>query len=254
MLQSCKYCDSPITQTAKYCGGCGKPIKQGNEGIESKSVQLVIAFYIAFLLYSIVTYIVYKDEVTSLTTEIIIESIFIGLTLIFSFFDAKKILYLYNIKNISWQNLAFAIVFPIFTAAIVYFGVEAVNVFLFEVTDNIFYDYAAYENPLFWALLFTAIFPPIFEELAFRGFLFNQLRNFANPWVTIIATAFIFALVHFSFISILWIFPFGLVLGYLRYRYKTLWLGMIVHFIHNLLILMIDYYYFQNDPFKDLFL
>lgn len=254
MLENCKYCDSSIAQNAKFCGACGKPIKQSNQGIESNSVQLVIAFYLAYLLYSIISYIIYKDDVTSLKTEIIVELTFIALTVIFSLFDAKKILSLYNIKHISWQSLVFAIVFPIFTAGIVYLGVEGINTFLFDESDNIFYNYAAYENYLFWALLFTVVFPPIFEELAFRGFLFNQLRNFANPWVTIIATAFIFALVHFSFISILWIFPFGLVLGYLRYRYKTLWLGMIVHFIHNLLVLMIDYYYFQNDPFKDLFL
>lgn len=249
MSGSCKYCSTLITQTAKYCGGCGKAIEQGNHGLESKSVQLVFAFYITFLLYSIATFFIYKDEIISLTTEIIIESVFIALTLIFSFFDAKRIFGLYNIKYISWQNLMFAIVFPIFTAVIVYLGVNGLNTFLFEETDNIFYEYAAYENSLFWALLFTVIFPPIFEELAFRGFLFNQLRNVANPNVTIIATALIFALVHFSFLSILWIFPFGLVLGYLRHRYKTLWLGMLVHFIHNLLIVLIDYYYFQNDLF-----
>jgi len=254
MLERCKYCDSPVNQNAKYCGGCGKPIKQGNNGIESKSVQLVIAFYITYLLYSIVSYFIYKDEVTSLKTEITVEFIFIALTLIFSAFDAKRILALFNNKYISWQSLVFAIFFPIFSAVIVYVGVEGLNSFLFEENDNIFYEYAAYDNYLFWAVLFTVIFPPIFEELAFRGFLFNQLRNFATPWVTIIATAFIFALIHFSFISILWIFPFGLVLGYLRYRYQTLWLGMIIHFIHNLLVLMLDYYYFQNDPLKDLFL
>ncbi len=254
MLQNCKYCGASLNQTAKYCGDCGKLIERDNQLIESRSVHLVIAFYITFLLYSIATFIVYKNEIISLRTEIIIESVFIALTLLFSFFDAKNILRLYNTKYISWQNLTFAIVFPIFTAAIVYVGMDGLNKLLFEEIDNIFYDYASYTNSLFWAVLFTAIFPPIFEELAFRGFLFNQLRNFANPWVTIIATAFIFALVHFSFLSILWIFPFGLVLGYLRHRYKTLWLGIIVHFIHNFLILMIDYYYFQNDPLKDLFL
>ncbi|QQX77799.1 MULTISPECIES: CPBP family intramembrane glutamic endopeptidase [Aequorivita] len=251
---SCKYCSAPVKQHAKYCGGCGKAIQQSKHGIESKSVQLVIAFYLTFLLYSIIAFFIYKEDEITLQTEIIIESIFIVLTLFFSFFDFKKILALYNVKYISWQSMIFGIVFPIFTAIVVYIFVEEINSLLFDESDNIFYEYAAYNYPLFWALLFTVIFPPIFEELAFRGFLFNQLRNFANPWVTIIATAFIFALVHFSFLSILWIFPFGMVLGYLRYRYKTLWLGMLVHFIQNLLVLMIDYYYFQNDPFKDLFL
>jgi membrane protease YdiL (CAAX protease family) len=31
-----------------------------------------------------------------------------------------------------------------------------------------------------------------------------------------------------------------LVLGYLRSRYNTLWLGIIIHFIHNLSIVLID--------------
>tara|TARA_Y100000780_G_C13561857_1_gene369410 strand:- start:355 stop:666 length:312 start_codon:yes stop_codon:yes gene_type:complete len=100
---------------------------------------------------------------------------------------------------------------------------------------------------MFWAILFIAITPPIFEELAFRGFLFNQLQKVVSERVTIIATAFIFALVHFSFISLLWIFPFGIVLGYLRSKYNTLWYGIIIHFIHNFLVLMMDYYFYNSS-------
>jgi membrane protease YdiL (CAAX protease family) len=96
------------------------------------------------------------------------------------------------------------------------------------------------DHALLWAIFFIVILPPIFEELAFRGFLFNQLQKVTSQNVTIVATAFIFALVHFSFISFIWIFPFGLVLGYLRSRYNTLWLGIIIHFIHNLSIVLID--------------
>ena len=96
------------------------------------------------------------------------------------------------------------------------------------------------------AFLFIAITPPVFEELAYRGFLFNQLEKVTSPQTTIILTAFIFALVHFSIISLLWIFPFGLLLGYLRYKYNTLWLGIVIHFIHNLIVLSLDYYYFET--------
>jgi len=142
-----------------------------------------------------------------------------------------------------WLVWVFSIVFPIFTSFGVYFFIEFINGFIFEEESlNYFVTYAYLDNPLFWAILFIAILPPIFEELAFRGFLFNKLKEVSSNQVTIIGTAFIFALVHFSFLSFIWIFPFGIVLGYLRSRYNTLWIGMIIHFIHNFIVLMIDYY------------
>ena len=126
---------------------------------------------------------------------------------------------------------------------------------LILIPSNLFlisqYDYEAYTNTFFWVLIFYTVIPPIFEELAFRGFLFNQLRTIVSPSVTILATAFIFALIHFSWISIVWIFPFGIVLGYLRHRYNTLWLGMIIHFIHNLLVVLLDYYYYNSEIYLE---
>ena len=88
-------------------------------------------------------------------------------------------------------------------------------------------------------------FHVVFEELAFRGYLYNQLRKVTSDKNTIIATAFLFALIHFSFLSLIWIFPFGLLLGYFRKKYNTLWLGMIIHFIHNFIVLMLDYYFYS---------
>ena len=165
----------------------------------------------------------------------------------FCLFDAKRIIALYNWKLINWKNILFSVLFPIFTGITVYYTVGWLNNLIFYDSGNVFYDYEDYDNTIFWVLVFYTVIPPIFEELAFRGFLFNQLRNFATVPVTILATAFIFALVHFSYVSILWIFPFGIVLGYIRHKYNTLWLGMIIHFIHNFLVVLLDYYYYQQD-------
>jgi membrane protease YdiL (CAAX protease family) len=114
-----------------------------------------------------------------------------------------------------------------------------------ENSINTYVQYLYLEHPLAWGIFFIAILPPIFEELAFRGYLFNLLKRVTNARNTIIATSFLFALVHFSFISIIWIFPFGLLLGYLRNKYNTLWLGMIIHFIHNLIVFLLDYFVFN---------
>ncbi len=248
----CPHCKQPAPEEARFCGSCGKPLSGKSYDKEKSSLQLVIFFYITFLVFAIVSYIVYLESDT-LATEIALESTFILLTLIFCFFDARNVFSLYRFSNIDWKGLLFSLVFPVITAGLVYFGVSELNLLLFEEDYNMFYDYAHYENPFLWAFIFVAIVAPVFEELAFRGFLFNQLRIIASPQVTIFATAFIFALVHFSWISLIWIFPFGIVLGYLRHKYHTLWLGMIVHFIHNLLVLLLEYYYYlQADVWEEL--
>lgn len=244
---ACSQCKNLLGPTDVYCGNCGAKRTMDTSKKEKESVKQVIIFYITFLVYAIVSYVIYLES-DSLITEIVLETVFVLLTIMFSLFDFKRILKLYSLRYINWKNLAFSVIFPICTAGIVYFGIEWLTRVMGEESYNMFYDYGMYENSFFWAFIFVAIIAPVFEELAFRGYLFNQLLNVTNARVTIIATALIFALVHFSFISILWIFPFGIVLGHLRYKYRTLWLGMIVHFIHNFLVLLLEYYFYLNDP------
>ena len=245
MEKNCANCKKPIVESDFFCGSCGVQVSSEKRILETHSVQLVIAFYIAYLIFAVGAYIFYEESNTVIT-EIIIESVFIALTLSFCLFDWKAIIALYNIKKIDFKGVAFSVIFPVASAASVYYGIEALNGVLFEDSYGYFESYIYYKDSIWYGILFIAILPPIFEELAFRGFLFNQLQKFASPNITIIATAILFGLIHFSFISFLWIFPFGLILGYLRHKYNTLWLGMGVHFIHNLGVLLIEYYYFKQ--------
>ncbi|MCK8522606.1 CPBP family intramembrane metalloprotease [Aquimarina sp. D1M17] len=208
-------------------------------------MNLIITFYLVEIVFLVIAYLVYRQEV-SLTIDIIIESISAIIVLGFVSLDFKNVIRLYRFPKINPLLYLGAIIIPIFTGVIVYYGIELVNSELFFENYNMYADYALYPNSLFWAFLFVTITPPIFEELAYRGFLFNQLQKVTSTKITIILTAFIFALVHFSIISLLWIFPFGLLLGYLRHKYDTLWLGIIIHFIHNLIVLSLDYYYFDT--------
>lgn len=241
----CNHCKNQITQTTIFCGNCGKKITFQKDIKEESSLKLVIAFYISFLIFTIVSYVVSLDQF-NLVTEIVIESIFILITLGFTFFDYKKIIGLYNFKKVNWKNLLFSLLFPVFSAFTVYYAVEWFDSVFLEGGENVFLTYSEFPNSLFWVVIFYVIIPPIFEELAFRGFLFNQLLQISNWKVTVFATALIFALIHFSFLSLLWIFPFGIILGYLRYKYETLILGMVIHLIHNLIVVLLDYYYLER--------
>ncbi len=251
MESRCTRCKNLLPQTARFCGHCGNRVVTRQAVKERRSIQLIIAFYGAYLLYAVIAYAVYAES-DSLFTEIALESVFILLTVLFTFFDVRNVFSLYNVVKVEWKGVLFSVLFPFLTGLSVYYSVDWLNTMLYDEDTNLFYDYMFYDSPFFWAFVFYVIIPPIFEELAFRGFLFNQLQIVTTPRITILATAFIFALIHFSLLSFVWIFPFGIVLGYLRHRYSTLWLGMLIHFIHNLIIVLLDYYYFEGLSFSEI--
>ncbi|MBL85690.1 MAG: hypothetical protein CMO82_03410 [Winogradskyella sp.] len=245
----CSSCNVELYREVKFCTRCGKQLLKNNVDKRTSSLNLIIVFYATFLLFAVVSYLLYNEYPLNLYVEIGIESVFALMVVAFSLFDYKQIVKLYKIPKLNRKVLAFSIVFPLFSAIVVSLSIGYLNESLFGVSENYYSEYLYLEYPLLWAILFTAILPPIFEELGFRGFLFNSLQKVVSERITIIATAFIFALIHFSFISFIWIFPFGLILGYMRSKYNTLWYSIIIHFIHNFVVLMIDYYNFNYSLF-----
>ncbi|HRH39571.1 MAG TPA: type II CAAX endopeptidase family protein [Flavobacteriales bacterium] len=87
--------------------------------------------------------------------------------------------------------------------------------------------------PMLVAVLSMALAPAISEELAFRGILFGQLRTLTGPVSSVLVTGFLFALVHFSFLTMFWLVPAGLFFGWMRNREGIIWYGVICHFAHN---------------------
>ncbi|RZN83699.1 MAG: CPBP family intramembrane metalloprotease [Winogradskyella sp.] len=247
-MQTCPKCDYALSNEVKYCTQCGVILKKPQVETRAKSLNLVIVFYVTFLLFSLISYLIYESSEPSLALELTIESVFALLVIGFSLSNYKSILKLYKLPIFDNKIVTFTLLFPVLSAFFVSISIGYLNEWLFEVYyDNYYSEYVYLSNPILWSFILIAILPPIFEELAFRGFLFNELSNVASQRVTIIATAFLFALVHFSLISFIWIFPFGLLLGYLRSKYNTMWYGIVIHFIHNFIVLMIDYYNYNSE-------
>ncbi len=243
MIQKCSHCGTQFHNQVKFCTACGTALNKPKVAVKKSSLSIIITFYVIFLLYAVFAYFIQAETDANLSADILIEVIFAILVIGFCLIDYKGILRLYKLPKYNSKILLFSLLFPVFSSLTVYFSIEVVNNQIFEVEGSNYYiEYLYLEYPMLWAIIFIAILPPILEELAFRGFLFNELQKITSPRVTILATAFIFALVHFSFVSLLWIFPFGIVLGYVRHKYQTLWYSMLIHFIHNFIVLMLDYY------------
>jgi len=99
-----------------------------------------------------------------------------------------------------------------------------------------------------WLVLISfAITPALFEEFFFRGFVFSSLNQLSRPGA-ILATAVIFGLFHVVTGSVLAIERFlpttlmGIFLGWLAFRTQSLWPGIVLHAVHNGLLLMTTYY------------
>lgn len=247
MIILCKNCNYIFETEVKFCSQCGQAVVKNVSSTKLKKVATIIGFYVAMLVYMLLVYYVETTFPNNLEAEIIVVIGFACIVLGFASFDLKPVLQLYNNKAIKFKHIVFAVIAPVVTSFVVYFFIRFINSLVAEgASVNYFQEYLYLDYPLFWATFFIALMPAVIEELAFRGVLFNALKEVTTTRLTIIATAFLFAVIHFSIFSFLWIFPFGLLLGFLRSRYYTLWLGMIIHFIHNFIILMIDYYNFYN--------
>jgi membrane protease YdiL (CAAX protease family) len=85
-----------------------------------------------------------------------------------------------------------------------------------------------------YSLLVIAIAPAIFEELLFRGALQQLMVKWTKtPWLGILITSILFSAVHFSYYGFLARAGLGMILGYLFYYSKSLWVPMVAHFINN---------------------
>jgi membrane protease YdiL (CAAX protease family) len=100
-------------------------------------------------------------------------------------------------------------------------------------------------EPLILGVITTIVIAPILEEFIFRGFLFSQLRITLGNWGAISLSSLAWTSLHFQYeLKILFVlFVFGLFLGFLRWKYNSLFLVMALHAVNNLVALIMAYLY-----------
>lgn len=104
------------------------------------------------------------------------------------------------------------------------------------------------EVPLAWLLITLAIVPAVCEEWFFRGYLMSGLRARMSDFQAVLVSAGLFGLFHDIVKDLLFFDRFftsgmmGLMLGWLAVRSGSIWPGMLLHVIHNGLLLTIGAY------------
>ena len=106
---------------------------------------------------------------------------------------------------------------------------------------------------LIFNLFIMALLPAVSEELFFRGAFQKVFLRLTNiPWLAILISASIFALLHGTLLKLVPIFTLGLLLGIVYHITRNIWYTITIHFINNGFALIAVYYGDRNDFLKKL--
>lgn len=85
-----------------------------------------------------------------------------------------------------------------------------------------------------WSMfILLCLIPGITEEIAFRGLIQHWLHTVLKPWRAIILTSALFMALHLSIISAPIIFLVGMLLGWIKYKSRSLYPSIIMHILYN---------------------
>ena len=85
-----------------------------------------------------------------------------------------------------------------------------------------------------FAIIYTVLIAPVCEETIFRGLVLTIFDGKLPKWLSILISALVFALIHLpSPIAFIYTLTLGVVLGFVRYRTKSLVPCVLAHIIFN---------------------
>ncbi len=236
----CSYCEYQNPQKANYCSKCGKKIHIIVESNDyNKHIKKISFLVFALLAYLILVNFVHIGE--GYINKLLINMAFAVIILIFYFIDLAQINKLFRFSKPNKSLLIKIIILAPLFAVLVSYIANLLNQNFSEINYVTYYErFSDFPAPFIFAVILVGIFPAIFEEIAFRGVVFNELSRITGLKSSIIISSILFTILHLSVLSIFWIFPIGLIFGYFRAKYRTLWYGIIGHFIYNVSIVLIE--------------
>ncbi|HHU43418.1 MAG: type II CAAX endopeptidase family protein [Bacillota bacterium] len=109
-----------------------------------------------------------------------------------------------------------------------------------RITTSVGTIYSGWEV-LLMEIITVAILPGFFEEFTNRGLLMRIFEHEKNHNKVILIMALMFALFHQNIMQTVYTFVGGLVLAYMAVKTRNIWPSIIVHFVNNLLSVLMEY-------------
>ncbi|MDD2371557.1 MAG: type II CAAX endopeptidase family protein [Firmicutes bacterium] len=107
---------------------------------------------------------------------------------------------------------------------------------------------------LIMILIAVSISAPIFEEIIFRGIILNDFKKVFPVWAAILVQAILFGVFHGNLIQGVYATILGIILGFIYYKYKSIWAVILLHFSYNTTSLFLDQWLHNNLIMQDIIL
>lgn len=239
----CDACSSKVKSYHRFCHNCGEYL-----GVESTRISLFNNIYLQkafgfFIVYLFICLMVqFSNWFNNYSRLFWIELLLAAFTLFHFFKNYKAIKPVLRFRNFNITRLIGCISLAAIASVVVNIIITQLN-FSFFGTDTSYYElYNVYSMPVLLMVYSIAVYPAIIEEIAFRGVLYNYLNKVFDGRLVVVATGFMFGIMHLSFISLFWLVPFGILAGGMRKRFGTIWYGVAFHFSFNLIAVLFDLY------------
>lgn len=240
-LNQCPTCKNEVKSFHRFCYNCGSYLAPPQLRLH-KHYKLQSAF-LFFFIYLLVCFVVrFTSLFNNYNNLFWIEILLAAITLAYTAINFRSIKPVLLFRNFNLQRLAGCITLAIIASVIINFIISKLNISFFGTDESFYGHYRVYTMPALVMIYSIAVYPALFEELAFRGVIYNYLDNFMDEKLVVIITAFMFGIVHLNFISLFWLVPFGILTGAMRKRFGTIWYGVIFHFTFNLIAVLFDLY------------
>jgi membrane protease YdiL (CAAX protease family) len=237
----CIQCGSLIALNGRFCNHCGA--RQSSEDLNSTEnkwsllKQAGLFYGIDIIACALVSFIEFFKTFSWFLFFDILMAITAVLFFALNWTENKSLL---TWRTFSLRKLVFYGAVALIGSFLVHYSVGWLNDVIFSKEVHYFRYAKGNIRAEVFVIFFAAIMPALFEELGYRGYLLQTLLKVADKEQAIYLSAFLFAIIHMSFISLFWLIPFALFLGYTRVKENTLWYGIFFHFCFNLTACMFE--------------
>jgi len=241
----CHYCGKPLQPNTTTCPACNPerkptvatdpgfpPVEGLLQGSEGHDIKKALVLYGLLLASSALILLSPFDEEDLLSRIFIFDNVMAVIVIVMAALSWKTIARaLPGGFRLIHFGIALAVATFTFIAGLVYTGV--LIPLLPDNPPNIVDTMVSAGLSRWKQLAILAIYPAVFEELAFRG-LFLPFLTTRMPVVhAVVASSAAFAILHMDWVYLPFLFGFGLALGWLRVTSNSLIPPMLVHFFHN---------------------
>ncbi|MFH1779321.1 MAG: type II CAAX endopeptidase family protein [Candidatus Omnitrophota bacterium] len=160
-----------------------------------------------------------------------------------------------------WQHVCLSIsTVLLFYLVFFYFdgNLRYPDVFLEKIKLSLLKIYIHPLKPVLFS--FFMFFIVVLQEVFWRGLVQNSLTDYLRPYLAIFVASFFFTLMHIAnlirnltaefrffnpYVGFCYLFVFGIVVGWVYYKSKNMWLPVMIHFIYNWIPSYLVYYWIR---------